>query len=282
MDKKSRKFTSKHLLIAFIIAIIWLIGSAFLFKSIIRTPSGGIDDIGDALLYAFAFRIVVFSVPALIVFITTMIWLYFNKKKLFKYILLAIPVGTILCVGGYYIYSNYIYKMIYTPEYAAKDSYNYYGMSSYEVWYEHWNINDESENTPCDRTCDFIKGLLYNLRDEMRGANIDESDNALMAQYIDAVIQERKKELPVNITSWKYIPRLSDIVSTPSYVSADKGDDFLLDNSSYNELEEKLNTPLCSEHQYPRYYDSAVAQFYSWSQAIIIFYDNKTMDIITF
>ncbi len=244
-------------------------------------PSGGIDSIASALIYAFMFRIITFGLPALIATASLLMWLYHNQKKLFKYVVIAIPICIILYLSGRYVYDNHVRKMVFTPEYAAKDSYDHYMSSSYIEWDEEWNgIEEKYEgvtDTPYDKSCQFLHLLYDYMGAEMRSANINMSDDKLMEQYIDAIMQERKSELPVKVTDWQYVPRLSALVSTPSY--SDDGD-FLLNDSSYAELEEKFGRPLCSDHKYSRYYGSSTSQFYSWLSAVIVFYDNGTMDIV--
>ncbi len=280
MNKKTQKFTTKHLLILLGIAgLLHIISMLFFINA--DAPSGGIDAIGPALVYVFLFRIITFWLPIIIGIGACLLWLYHNQRKLFKYAVIIITACLVLYLGGRHIYDNHIRQIVYTPEYAAKNSYNHYKTSSYAEWNESWyGIKEKYQgvtDTPCDKTCEFLHMLLDDMVSELRSANIDVSDLEIMQQYIDAIMKERSGEVPVNITGWKYVGKLSELVSTPSY--SDDGE-FLLNDTSYRELEEKFKMPLCSEHQYSRYYDSATAQFYSWTSAVIVFYDDGTMDIV--
>ncbi len=279
-----KEFTPKKLFTILGGCAAWCaLGMGLYIANLDNAPSGGLDSLGAAIVYVFLWKIAIFVLPVIIAGAVVLIYLFKNNRKVFRYVLIAGAVCFVLRFVCNFLYDNVIHKAIFTPEYAAKQTYDYMFTGSYKEWDElngRYHVT-EYEHTEYDNTCDFLDDLMDDLEDEVRHVYPDTyEDEGFIEPYIDAVMNERKGELPVNVTGWKYIPKIGDLVSVPSYAGDD--DSFLLSDESYDELAEYFNTPLNTEHRYPRYYDSATAQFYSWSQVLIVFYDNGMMDLIVF
>ena len=262
------QITNKRLIIILIISVLWIVAGwiLYVFVGADHGPEGGLDSIANAIVYVFAWKLLIYVPPALLTTAAFFLWLWQNHRKAFIWVVIAIAAVLLLVL----IFNKYIRKIINTPERVAAHT------DTFEEWDRKRLKDDTEKRTEEDLVCDYIEDLVSDTITEFHSLH-PEDDIAGKTAYIDAALEAHYRELP-HVEGWEYIADVRDIIPARS----DGDDEFLLDNSDLCAVADHYHRTLNRSHWYDRYqYERMViAEWYSWLPMLAVFYDDGSMDII--
>ena len=263
------RITNTKLLIILGLSFLWIVAGEILYALIGAShgPKGGLDKIGEALVYVFIWKLFIYGPPVLVSAGSFCLWLYQNHRKAIIWLLLAAAVCIIFAVA----YKNYFRKFVDTPERIAAR------IDSYEKWEQEQQIyRIQKDRTVPDSICDYVKEMVSEAVSEFCSM-YPEDDINMKISYINAAMEAHMQELP-GVVGWEYIPDVRDIVPP----RADGDEKFLLNNSELCIVAEHFQRSLRRDHWYDRYQFEryVIAEWYSWLPMMAVFYDDGTMDIV--
>ncbi len=258
-----------ELLIILGICVLWILAALFLFITIgtKKGPTGGIDSIANAIIYALIWRIIIYVLPGIVLCISIFLWLWQNHRQAFYWAVATI----VLCIFLLIVYKRYLKKFVYTPEYTAPKT------ESFEKWKKRQAVYKTGVNyTESDLICEYANQLVSNAVAIFSGFYPPE-DIEKKLSYINTFMETRYRELP-HMESWDYIPDIRDMIPPRS----DGSDRFLLEHSDFCLVAKHYGKTLRTDHWYDRYEfkRSFIAEWYSWLPMMALIYDDGTMDLI--
>ncbi len=252
------------LLIILGISLLWIIAGYGLYAliGVKHGPEGGIDQIANAIVYVFFWKVCIYIIPFIFSGVSLFLWLYQKHSSALKWVIAAIVAGCIF----YMIYQKHLRKRINTPESISKK------LPTYEDWCK-TKLNKRW--TESDLICRYIHDIVSDAILEFRRMYPD-GDIMLKTAYINAALEAHFRELP-HVEGWEYIHDIRERIPQRK----DQDGRFLLKHTDFCVIADHYNKALRRDHWYDRYIfvSSPIVEWYSWLPMIIILYDDGTMDI---